>query len=479
MLQYIGARYVPIFYQNSLNPDSSEWENNVTYEPLTWVSLPNGTMYISKKTVPSTVGTPAQNGDYWLEAGQFNAYIQNLQQQIDDMNDGSVNGSLQNQINTIDTAITDMNDGTVPGSLQNQINSLGTTVGDHTTDIGNLQTAVADLARYHADRYIILSDSYGTSINGTTPWILTLLSYMNVSSDDYVTIAENGAAFGNNQFPTMISTAITQGMAKDWNADDNVLILVGAGFNDRNIAIGDLRNSMSTFVTTARTAFPRCKIAYAFIAGSSNTGNTLYFNVTLDRFNTVCSEYDVDCFLNVYPALPVTGFIGPDVGDQIHPNQSGQDRIATLITQCMAKGSCENIYSGTMGGPVFGDTSANGVRFEGEFSLRNGQCHLHLEGGTSSMKVYNPATPLQWSFNTAVPFIDIAGGLQLATPVTVPYNILVNSDGTGWKVLPGYLIFTGYHIRFMPSVYGTNVGLTDILNMYLPPIDFDFPASYL
>lgn len=84
--QYIGARYVPIFYQNSLDPDSTEWEGNVTYEPMTWVSLSNGNMYLSKKTVPANIGTPASNPAYWMEAGQFNAYINLLQSEIDTIN---------------------------------------------------------------------------------------------------------------------------------------------------------------------------------------------------------------------------------------------------------------------------------------------------------------------------------------------------------------------------------------------------------
>lgn len=124
MLQYIGARYVPIFYVNSQDPSSSEWEVNVTYEPMTWVSLPNGHMYISKKEVPANVGSPASNPDYWLEAGQYNAYIQSLQDQINDMNDGTVSGSLQNQISANAADISDMKDGSVNGSLQNQINTI-------------------------------------------------------------------------------------------------------------------------------------------------------------------------------------------------------------------------------------------------------------------------------------------------------------------------------------------------------------------
>lgn len=81
--QYIGARYVPKFYQNSLDPSSCEWEPNVTYEPLTMVTTPNNHAYISKMTVPDTIGTPAANANYWLETGNFNAYIQALQDELD------------------------------------------------------------------------------------------------------------------------------------------------------------------------------------------------------------------------------------------------------------------------------------------------------------------------------------------------------------------------------------------------------------
>lgn len=81
--QYIGARYVPYYYENSLDPTSTEWEPNVHYEALTVVTLPNLHSYISKKDVPDTVGSPALNANYWLDTGSDNAYIQNLQDQID------------------------------------------------------------------------------------------------------------------------------------------------------------------------------------------------------------------------------------------------------------------------------------------------------------------------------------------------------------------------------------------------------------
>ena len=95
--QYIGARYVPKFYTNSVD-GSTQWEANVVYEPLIYVTLTNGHMYLSKKQVPATVGTPASNVEYWLDIGDYNGFIDELQQQIDANEDAieAINGNLDN-----------------------------------------------------------------------------------------------------------------------------------------------------------------------------------------------------------------------------------------------------------------------------------------------------------------------------------------------------------------------------------------------
>ena len=82
-LQYIGARYVPVWYHNSVD-DTANWEVNVEYEPLTFVTSLNNHLYLSKKTVPDNIGTPADNTDYWLDMGAFSGGA-NLQEQIDDI----------------------------------------------------------------------------------------------------------------------------------------------------------------------------------------------------------------------------------------------------------------------------------------------------------------------------------------------------------------------------------------------------------
>ena len=88
---YIGNRYVPIF------ADPVEWDNLRTYEPLTIVTY-HGTSYTSRKTVP--VGIALNNTEYWVVTGNFNAFINELQGQIDDINsdiesiNDKVNGSI-------------------------------------------------------------------------------------------------------------------------------------------------------------------------------------------------------------------------------------------------------------------------------------------------------------------------------------------------------------------------------------------------
>lgn len=87
--QYIGARYCPRFV--------GLYDNTQSYEALDVVDNGSGTSYIAKKPTPAN--TPLTDTDYWFLYGSTSGAILNLQQQIDDMKDGTVSGSLQEQIN--------------------------------------------------------------------------------------------------------------------------------------------------------------------------------------------------------------------------------------------------------------------------------------------------------------------------------------------------------------------------------------------
>lgn len=95
--QYIGARYVPVFFTNELG--GTDWRANTQYEPLTIVTY-NGNSYTSKQMVPAGIGAPDTNADYWASTGIFNAQVEEYRQQVLDLaetveeNDKSVNGRI-------------------------------------------------------------------------------------------------------------------------------------------------------------------------------------------------------------------------------------------------------------------------------------------------------------------------------------------------------------------------------------------------
>ena len=80
--QYIGARYVPVFFENS--DGTSEWRANTLYEPLTIVTWNNNT-YTSKRSVPANIGNPSENPYYWAAMSNFNQQIQELTEQVNAM----------------------------------------------------------------------------------------------------------------------------------------------------------------------------------------------------------------------------------------------------------------------------------------------------------------------------------------------------------------------------------------------------------
>lgn len=114
--QYIGARYVPKFYEGS---NGSQWDSGVMYEPLTIVQYLTNT-YCSKKTVPSTVGAPNLNPDYWANIGLLGEVQDDIAQ-------------LQLDVNRIDGEISDINDNVT--DLSNDVDRIDGTIETVSDDL--------------------------------------------------------------------------------------------------------------------------------------------------------------------------------------------------------------------------------------------------------------------------------------------------------------------------------------------------------
>ena len=138
--EYIGARYVPVYI--------GEWDNTVSYEPLSIVSH-QGNSYTSRQYVP--IGTPITDETFWALTGNYNAQVEQYRQEV---------VSFDNRIST--------NTSNISG-LQTDLNELETDVGnDIATLQSNLNTTngnVTDNAQAIAKK-IVMADDYGAIGNG-------------------------------------------------------------------------------------------------------------------------------------------------------------------------------------------------------------------------------------------------------------------------------------------------------------------------
>ena len=105
-LQYIGARYVPKFYENSIDPSSNEWEAGVNYEPLVVVKYLDDE-YTSKIPVPQEIGNPVDNPTYWAKTFNYNATIAAIQNEIGNINNEIGNETILTENSSINDALYD------------------------------------------------------------------------------------------------------------------------------------------------------------------------------------------------------------------------------------------------------------------------------------------------------------------------------------------------------------------------------------
>ena len=278
--QYIGARYVPIVF--------GEWVQNRAYEPLTVVTYLGGS-YTSKKSVPSTVGNPADNSNYWAATGMYSAQVAELQDAVNELSD----------------------------------------------DLVDLEAVVASPARH----IIVIMDSYGTINGGGSTLTRTVgaavtsmlgwpASYIHYS-------ARNSAGFCNDYFQDQIEAIDTGGH----DADVRDVYVLG-GWNDRLGVTGHdeatIRSKAQTFLNYCNAHFPAAAVHIL--------GDGYGYNETDTVINGLWSA------LLIYDRLSDKGFVThpnfkfvmhkpsyflPDSG---HPNDSGVTALGSALKDVILTG---------------------------------------------------------------------------------------------------------------------------------------------
>ena len=277
--QYVGARYVTKVYENSLDPSSAEWESGVEYEPLTMVTYQNSS-FLSKKTVPISVGNPGDNPSYWAQTGFYNGQISYLQSEIDGLSD----------------RIDDILD--------------------------------------PPHKIILCGDSYGVHNAGITNFYEVFESLSGVT--DVTNLSVNGAGMGisGNSITSQISA-----LSVDNDVTD---VIVCAGANDghrlaiEDISASDVRDGVTSFVNTALTKFPNAKIYIGFVGSFDNrfvnirAKDIQSFNACVDYYYDTATAIstkvtilkDIEYVLRNYIYLGTDG---------VHPNQNGMNKLGSAL----------------------------------------------------------------------------------------------------------------------------------------------------
>ena len=237
--QYIGARYVPKFIDDP-------WTDTIQYEELSVVSV-GGTSYISGERVP--IGTPISDRNYWHIYGASSGAIINLQNQIDDMNDGNVPGSLQAQIDGNTSEILALANKTNPNNKK---------------------------FWYIGDSFLYDANGWGTAIDnflGKTDSLKT--------ADGGMGFNKVGQIYGYN-IPDLINT-----ITPDSNITDVIVI---AGTNDCTSANFNVSANVAQTIANIKSKLPNAKIWFGFNGTYLKTGYSDYPN----RFGYVGDvEYNI------------------------------------------------------------------------------------------------------------------------------------------------------------------------------------------
>lgn len=295
--QYIGARYVPTFYENSAG--TSEWRSGVSYEPLTIVTW-NGNSYTSKKTVPAEIGDPSANPTYWAPTGLYNAQVEEIRQRMEEIYT-EVEGQLDDFQEELDSFV--QTEVVWIGDSYTQANSLG-----------------ADQNKRFAT---LVSQRLG----------LTEHNYA-AGGSDFI----SGGSTGTN-YIGQLNNAINEMTAEQKRATKYMFVMGTRNmpYNNPNASLNDYYSAINHFFTTAHEAFPNTELVFIPM---------LWDAVPLSTDYRKCLQWCEQCALSL--TAPVTSFFnaylwlmgryGDLLTDGVHPNVNGHNLMATHIYN-LVKGS--------------------------------------------------------------------------------------------------------------------------------------------
>ena len=286
--QYIGARYVPKFFEN---PNGGcDWIKALSYEPLTVVTY-LGNSYTSRKFVP--LNTEITNSEFWCPTGNYNAQIEEYRKET----------------------------------------------SDYSSKVELYSKKVDDWLYFTGKNILIIGDSISDESVNPPNWVARAKEHLSgVASITNVSVA--GAHY--NEIPSMISKFET--------LNEFDLIIVEMGVNDfkRNDKMSVFNTNVRSALQSIRDKNGKANVFIITpISCTSTESNTLGYNLQMYRacLVGVCKDLNYP-FMNGTDLPYLTSGAGYDyLPDGTHPSKEYADFMCRMILNKIATGGDSSFAS--------------------------------------------------------------------------------------------------------------------------------------
>ena len=432
--EYIGARYVPKFM--------GTYDPTQVYEALDVVDNGLGTSYIAK--VPTPAGTPLTNTTYWAIYGATSGAIINLQNQINDMKDGDLSGSLQNQINANASGISALND------------------------------AVDEIPKHH--KYVLIGDSFGVGIQGGgQPWGdgWEYHFHNDFPSDSYFYDPQSDPSFeGSAGFSTGSDVDFIHQLNYVYanklgttNAEEITDVVVLGGTNDIAYPESSIKNNIGTFCDRVKAIFPNAIIKIGIV------GQNIRAMVNTSDVYKAYKEGAYDngaIFLQDCMLLGCNYTYDSGYG---HWNLTGYAHISPYIEQMIISNHCQYDYKTSFPMTLGSDASLPQYSFTYELELMVNErgIRFNIIDSTRKTPICLQVTKLTDLVRTGVIF-NVTSNNTMYYPFELDINGAIATCDCYYNQVDGQI--------YRPSTKGVVYMFKDT-NTYKLKIEVGFPNFYL
>ena len=413
--QYIGARYVPKFFENS--DGTEEWRAGVEYEPLTIVTY-NSNSYTSKKPVPSNIGNPSDNPSYWVSTGVYNAQVEQLRQDV-----------LQYKADA-EEAIDETNE---------RIDNLG------------------------QRKVIMITDSYADAGRGgfAKGIYTTFCTYAGLTDETNAwCYAKGGAGMaGAGQGVTFSGLADSAISAHSADAAEITDVFIAGGANDQDQTTADINNAKDPLFNKIHAAFPNAKIYIAMCAGfiPAAQRKLLMNKVRYVYYNGLPNKYIIPVMNAHLPMMIFNRF-----SDHVHPNAAGCTMIGKLLADVYRTGNTYGDFGTEYQSPANCNTPSSGstqLLYARISTTKNGYEFMILGGSTGEGIGLSSSISITHNQGVTVDvgFCPTGGNIQMLCP-----NAESLSDTTpAFRIPCTIMAYTGDNTFTWIPLHGELYGVAD------------------